>query len=155
MAFNECTSLSLVSFPKYTTIASGLFFRLEQLIEANFSKCTTIGSEAFQNCYSLTSISFPECTTIYSKAFAYCSSLTEVSFPKCITIGSSAFYECTSLESIYLLASSVCSLANSNAFSLTGIGSDKGSIFVPASLVSSYQTANQWSFFSDRIFAYE
>ena len=72
----------------------------------------------------------------------------------CTTIEPSAFGACTSLTSIYLMNPSICALKNSNAFSQTGIWSTKGSIFVPASLVSSYKTATNWAFFSNRIFAY-
>jgi hypothetical protein len=45
-------------------------------------------------------------------------------------------------------------LKNSKAFSVTGIWSNKGSIFVPASLVASYKAATNWVFFSNRIFSY-
>jgi hypothetical protein len=52
-----------------------------------------------------------------------------------------------------MLASTVCTLKNSNAFSNTGIWSNKGSIFVPSSLVASYKKATNWTFFSNRIFS--
>jgi hypothetical protein len=48
----------------------------------------------------------------------------------------------------------VCILNGSTVFYNTGIGSDKGSIFVPASLVASYKAATNWAYFSNRIFAY-
>jgi hypothetical protein len=48
--------------------------------------------------------------------------------------------------------SSVCKLYNSNAFSNTCIWSQRGSIFVQASLVASYKAATNWTYFSDRIF---
>ena len=109
---------------------------------------------AFYNCTNLTSVSFPACINIGVSAFRSCSSLTSANFPACINIGSSAFQFCSGLSSIYLLTSSVCTLANSNAFSGTSIWSTRGSIFVPASLVDSYKAATNWTFFSNRIFAY-
>lgn len=112
----------------------------------------TIGDDAFYNCSRLTFISFPAATTIGSSAFRYCSSLTSVSFPVATTIGSNAFYNCSRLTSIYLTGSKLCKLSNSNAFSKTEIWSNKGSIFVPSSLVASYKKATNWVFFSNRIF---
>ena len=92
-------------------------------------------------------------TIIGSNAFARCTSLTSVSFPAATYIGSSAFYYCSKLSKIYLTASSVCMLASTNAFFSTRISSNKGSIFVPSSLVASYKAATNWAFFSNRIYS--
>lgn len=118
-----------------------------------FPNAVHIGSFAFQQCSSLTTVSFPNVTTIGNSAFYSCPSLTTVSFPNVTTIGSYAFYHCSKLTSIYLMNSIVCSLLNSSAFDGTGITSSKGSIFVPASLVTSYKAATNWVYFSNRIFA--
>ena len=130
-AFNNCSTLTSVSFPT----------------------ATIIGIAAFYSCTKLTSVSFPAVKTVGSSAFNKCSSLTSVNFPAVTTIGSSAFYGCSSLTSIYLTASTICSLEKSNAFSKTGIWSTTGSIYVPSSLVASYKTATNWAFFSARIFS--
>ena len=173
-AFQYCSSLTTISFPACTTIGNNAFAYCSKLTTVSFPACTTIGSSAFQYCSSLTTISFPACTTIVNDAFAYCSKLTTVSFPACTTIGSFAFYNCTSLTkvsfpactsidsfafrfcssltTIYLMNSSICKLLASTAFSNTGIWSDKGSIFVPTSLLASYKAATNWVFFSKRIF---
>ena len=152
-AFQHCHSLTTVSFPKATTIGSAAFFGCSSLTTVSFPNATTIGINAFQNCYSLTTVSFPKATTIGNNAFFGCRNLTTVSFPKATTIGSSAFFRCTKLQSIYLANSSVCTLTKSNAFSNTSIWSNKGSIFVPSSLVASYKAATNWAFFSNRIFS--
>jgi hypothetical protein len=46
-------------------------------------------------------------------------------------------------------------LNGSVAFSNTAIWSDKGSIFVPASLVDAYKSATNWTYFKNRIFPIE
>jgi hypothetical protein len=150
-AFQSCTSLTSISFPACKTIGYAAFSSCSNLTSANFPACTTIGNFAFRSCSNLTSVSFPACTTIGNAAFSYCNRLTSASFPVCTIIGSYAFYWCAALASIYLMNSSVCTLSNSNAFSRTGIWST-GSIFVPASLVASYKAAAHWSYFSNRIF---
>ena len=95
-------------------------------------------------------------TSIGSYAFCRCNKLTTASFPVATYIGYSAFFKCYSLKSLYLTGSSLCKLSNSNAFSSTPIGGYStsagtyGSIYVPASLLTSYQTATNWTYFSSR-----
>ena len=137
-AFGYCSSLTSVSFPA----------------------CTNIGSYAFTKCSSLTNIFFQACESIRISAFISCTSLTFVSLPVCTNIDVYAFCSCYHLLSIYLGASTVCNLKDRNAFSSTPIsnytastGGVYGSIFVPASLVSQYKTATNWTYFADRITA--
>ena len=158
-AFSGCGSLTSISFPKVTSIGNSAFYNCVGLSSINFPEATSIGSSAFFNCTSLTSISFPKATSIGSNAFHWNRNLTTVRFPKVTSISGSAFYSCYNLISLYLTGSSLCTLANSNAFSLTPIGGYSasagtyGHIYVPASLLTSYKTATNWSFFSDRIVA--
>ena len=152
-AFYSYSSLTTINFPACTGIGSAAFFCCYNLTTISFPACTEIGSHAFGNCKMLTTISLPKCAGIGSLAFNKCSSLTTISLPKCILIAGSAFHSCTSLISVYLMGSSLCKLNASNAFSLTGIWSNKGSIFVPASLVDAYKSATNWAYFSNRIFA--
>jgi len=63
-----------------------------------------------------------------------------------------AFLECTSLREITLGSTSVCVISGSVVFMSTLITNRTGSIYVPFSLVNDYKTANDWSYFSDRIF---
>lgn len=128
------------------------FYSFTSLTSVNFPACKQIDQSAFYHCINLSSVSFPVCTTISSYAFYNCGSLKLASFPSCTRIYSYAFRDCHSLKSIYLTASTRCSLSNSNAFSGTDITSTTGSIYVPASLVSSYKTATNWAYFSNRIF---
>ena len=151
-AFKCCNTITSVNFQVCTNIGSYAFESCAKLATANFPACKNISWSAFGLCSKLTTVSFPVCQSIGRNAFYSCSSLTTVSFPACIDISRSAFYYCTSLNTIYLMASSVCTLAESYVFSRTGITSGKGSIYVPSSLVASYKTATNWTYFSNRIF---
>ena len=181
--FANCYSLATASFPECTSIGSSVFYCCSSLTTASFPKCTSIGSAAFQGCSKLTTVSFPVCTRIGSYAFSQCVSLTSVSFPACTSIGSYAFYSCRSLTtasfpvctrissnafrgcrtlSIFQLgASSVCILSNSNAFSATPFAgyslyfSGTPHIYVPASLITAYQSATNWTYFSSYFSAIE
>ena len=154
--FLSCTSLASISFPKCTSIGIQAFQSCRSLATASFPECTSILFSAFQGCYSLTTVSFPVCTYVGSYAFRSCTALTTASFPKCTSIGNSAFVGCNNLISLYLLNSVVCVLSNSNAFNATPIGGysasagQYGSIYVPMSLLASYQTATNWTYFASR-----
>ena len=156
-AFYSCLSLTTVDFPSCTTIGVSAFARCLSLTTASFSSCQTIGNYAFANCQSLSQVDFPSCTTIGGYAFQSCRSLTMADFSACTTIGQSAFYRCYNLLALYLMGSSLCSLANTNAFTSTPIsnyttstGGVYGSIYVPASLLASYQAATNWVNYSSR-----
>jgi hypothetical protein len=150
-------SLVMRMIPTYTndrvtTIGSYAFYCCADLTSVSFPNAITIGDSAFYSCANLASVSFPNATTIGSYAFFSCTSLTSASFSCATAIGSFAFTNCAFLSAIYLMNSSICTLADSNIFSKTSIWSDKGSIFVPSSLVTSYKTATNWVFFSNRIY---
>ena len=152
-AFQSCNTLKSMYFPNTLKIGSSAFNACIALQSVDFPNAVYINGAAFRGCTNLKTVSFPKCTNIMSYAFYYCGSLTTVSFPKCTTIESDAFYSCSRLTTIYLGANTVCTLSNSNAFSGTSIWSNKGSIFVPVSLLTSYKAATNWVFFSNRIFA--
>ena len=155
-AFYNCTSLTTVSFPDATSISSYAFYYCTSLTTVSFPAATTIGGSAFRYCTSLTTASFPVATSIGSQAFLNCTSLTTVSFPDATSIGNAAFRQCYNLKSLYLTGSSLCRLNHSTAFTSTPIGGYStsagtyGSIYVPTSLLTSYQTATNWTYFSSR-----
>ena len=156
-AFYDCDNLAFVNFPKCTNISIYAFAFCSKLTSVSFPECTIINQGAFSNCSSLTSVNFPNCTTINRNTFYNCYSLTYVSFPNCITIDSNTFYSCYNLSQVYLTGSSLCILSNSNAFTSTpfmgysSYFSGTPYIYVPESLVTSYQNATNWTYFSSYI----
>ena len=132
-------------------VASSAFYNNITIQTVNLPYATSVGIGAFSSCTSLSQVSLPVCSYISDGVFRY-TSLTQVSLPMCGYIGGSVFYGCSSLNIINMGYSSVCSLYNSNAFYDTQITSSTGSIYVPASLVDSYKSANNWSYFSTQIF---
>ena len=177
-AFYNCANLETVLFPAVISIGSSAFYSCSRLTAASFPAATSIGNLAFYSCSRLTDVSFPAAVTIWSSAFNGCSSLTTVLFPAAkyisnwafyncswlatvslpaaISIRSSAFARCFHLVSLYLMGSTVCSLTASNAFTSTPIigysasAGQVGSIYVPASLLATYQSRSIWSYFSSR-----
>lgn len=158
--FGFCSSLTKINLPKCLDLNSYTFRQCINLSIVELSACTSISDMAFWACTSLQSVSFPVCTTIGYAAFADCTSLQSASFPACTIIDFQAFEGCTLLSAIYLLASSVCNLVNSNAFQYTPIQYSSylgyfGSIYVPESLVNAYKTSTNWIYYSNRIIKYE
>lgn len=132
-AFANCFSLQTVSLPA----------------------CKEIGkngqNDVFQNCTSLSQIYLPVCEYIGPYAFTGCTSLSVISLPACKYIGNFAFQNFT-FNTIYLPGSEMCSI-DIQTFANTAISS--GSIYVPASLVDAYKSAQYWSVYSNRIFPIE
>lgn len=151
--FYNFYNLMTVSFPACKSIDENAFRGCTSLTTVNFPVCTSVGRYAFYMCQTLTAVNFPACISIASNAFGNCVKLTSVNFPACTDIGTNAFASCSNLVAIHLGASTVCNLRNSNAFSNTGIKITAGSIYVPASLVSAYKSATNWTYFSNRIFS--
>lgn len=177
-AFYQCSSLTAISFPLCTSVYTNAFNRCSNVTELNLPICKTLGMSAIASCTKLTSISLPVCTSVVNYAFNYCTTLVNIELPMCLTLQNSAFSNCHSLatvslpaitsiaagtfmrcynlKSLYLMGSSVCALGNSTAFSSTPIGGystsagSYGSIYVPASLLTSYQAATNWTYFSSR-----
>ena len=127
------------------------------LLSAVFPACLSLESAVFESCKSLSGVSLPSCSVIGTWAFHACIGLSAVSLPACRAIHSYAFSACRTLLSLYLMGPSLCTLSGSQAFTNTPIagvtastGGVYGSIYVPLSLLSSYQAAANWSWFSDR-----
>ena len=137
-AFGNCSSLTSASFPKATSIGN-YAFQSSGLQSASFPLVTSIGTYAFQSS-GLQSVNFPLLTSINTRAFTLCQSLTSASFPLVTSIGNYAFDSCGLLTSITLGANQVCTLSNANAMPSQNI-----TVYVPSDLITSYQTATNWS----------
>ena len=150
-AFMSCYSLISVNLPKCVYINGGAFKSCNNLASINLPLCKYIYNGPFEYCYSLTYINLPLCITISDAAFRFCSGLTSINIPLCSIINRIAFYSCTNLREVYLNRVTSVTIIESDTFSncpkLT-------SIYVPASLVNAFKTAQYWSSISNKIVAY-
>ena len=60
-AFQDCSSLTTVSFPECTYIDQYAFYGCSSLSAISFPSCSYIDDIAFEKCINLESASFPEC----------------------------------------------------------------------------------------------
>ena len=151
-AFNSCSSLSQVSLPVCSDIGGGAFRYCSSLSQVSLPICGYIGAYVFEYCTSLTQVSLPMCEFIRVRAFEYCRALLQVNLPICSYIASAVFRYCSSLSRITIGYSGVCSLDGTSVFDGTKITSSRGSIYVPASLVDAYKSAENWSVYSNIIY---
>lgn len=182
VAFNGCYALSAISFPECQVIAQYAFQSCDSLVVASFPNCRLLYSYVFNGLSSLREVYLPllsRCSgtsttavnmfaycpnleyvdlssleILQNNAINFCSALSSLILPVCSIIASNAFWGCPSLSTITLLSSAVCVTTASNWLTQTGITPSRGSIFVPASLVNSYEAASIWSLYSSRIFPY-
>ena len=152
-AFQSC-SLSVVNFPSLTTASENAFAYNSYLTDVSLPHLFYVSTRTFRNCPALVNVSLPMMSTCGSEAFYSCTNLPSISLPNITSINANAFTNCKSLMSIYLLGTFV-RLMSSTAFNSTPIVSSVngvyGSIFVKASLYSSYIASTMWNRFSSRI----
>lgn len=162
--FQSCSSLISVSLPQLTTLLSNTFSNCKNLTSIYLPNVTRFNGEYnFGQCYNLSIISLPELTYIYGSDFQYCSALETISFPKLSIVSaySSCFYSCKNLKSVYLMNSSMVYFyrypsQNWKIFDSSPIthssylGGSYASIYVPMSLLNTYQTDSGWMPIADR-----
>ena len=124
--------------------------------------CTPIryisaAGQMFQGCILLEEIdlSKAQLAASTSSTFSGCTSLKRVALKPVSPnggIGSNTFYNCSALEELILVDTSFRpALSNTNAFTNSGIAAGTGLIYVPDSLVATYQAATNWSTYASQI----
>ena len=161
-AFRFCTSLAITSLPSgVTSIQSNTFQCCTGLTTIS---CTgaiiTLGSQAFlgdsSNHMQLTSARFPNMAltsnigTVFGNLTAdyACQELEICDIGTTTGIAGNAFANCYKLQTLILRRTSVCTLSATSAFTNTPLSGYNGltaTVYVPNSLISSYQTASNWS----------
>lgn len=154
-AFNNCSMLSSINMPNIEGVISQYAFASCNLPSISLSKVSKFNSSCFQSNYNMSIATFAIGAVALQKAFANCSKLQQVTFGSASSLAASAFLNCSRLESVYLSGSTVATL-QTTTFSSTPITNSTylgrfGSVYVPSSLLSSYQSATNWANISSRI----
>lgn len=118
------------------------------ITSVNLPQCKMIGFYTFKSVTNLTSVSLPNCKVLAPWAFYDCFNLSEIVLPVCelFASGYSGPFKGFS-GTLTMGASTVCKLTRGPFQDGT-----PASIFVPASLVDSYKSAQYWSQYSNKIF---
>lgn len=154
IAFNHCYSFTNVTLPVCGTIGKNAFYSCINLAQISLPACRTIDEYAFGRCSNLTSVSLPACTLVSKGAFNECWNLAAVNLPVCETIGDMGIRKCYMLSDIRIGTSKVCTLNASTALEYTPYAGYSSSfsgtphIYVPTSLITTYQSATNWVYYS-------
>ena len=144
-------SVAITSFvaDSVTTLRQSILADCSNIVSISFASATAVnGTQQFVNCSKLTSVNLPNLTAVNNQMFQWCSSLEFIDLPKVTGLNrSGVFRNCHKLQTVVLRHTSVVP-ANNDTFVNTpfaGYNGLTGTCYVPSSLISSYQTATNWS----------
>ena len=160
-AFANDYEMAISTIPSGVTSIGTSAFQYCYKIQSIYSEAviTSFGASSFNGSstyhMSITSARFPNMapasiSTIFGSTTAAnaCQELTICDIGKTSAISSNAFANCYSLQTLIMRKTgSICTVA-SNSFTNTpfaGYNSLTGTAYVPSALISTYQTASQWS----------
>lgn len=149
-ALYGCLALTSISLPLATKIDTYAFYGCENVTSISLPAATSISSYAFADCESLTSLELNSSFSGQGQNYLFrnCTSLQELDLKGITSIASNMFNGCTNLNKIILRKTGTAvSLANQNAFTGTPFasGGSGGTLYVPNDLITSYQSASNWS----------
>ena len=149
--WRDCTRLEAVSFPSVKTVKDNAFQYASKLRSIYLPACEEIKNNAFYG-VNMTSITLPAIKNIAYDVFNYCRELTTVDLGASLQqIQGNAFQNCTHLTTFIIRNTSAVVTLGSSVFNYSAIASGTGYIYVPDSLVSSYQGATNWSAYASQI----
>lgn len=151
------SKIKTVNLPNATTIGTYAFYYCTSMTAFNAPKVTALNSYAFYNCSKLTYVNFPLAKSIPQNCFYSCGALKKADFGAAKSIAASGLAYCSALEALILRRTdAICTLANTtNALKDTPIEDGTGYVYVPASLLSAYQTNSVWDTYAAQFRAIE
>lgn len=167
-AFYFCSELvNINNMLSVTEINEHAFDYCELLKSINGPLVETIVGPSFIGS-GLESVVLPKLTIVQQETFAHTYDLKEADLSNIRAIHAGAFYCCYDLVKIFISQTNeVCTLDNTNAFEecyhILGTtnsthnpnGLKDGYIYVPASKLSAYKTARNWSTYASQIIGHE
>lgn len=154
-------TLRKVECQNVTHIGTGAFQECTALTSVSFPRVRTINRYAFAACSNLQELSFPALNHIASNAFSVCLDLEYFEMGDAQSenlgswVGDNSFYAAGLRSFVIRWKDVVSTLADVSAFTSTPIDSGTGYIYVPRSLVDSYKTAENWSNYASQFRALE
>lgn len=146
--------LTSVSFPDAVYGGQRAFIYAKALVSASlpslaytYYNYSSLGDYMFGYCSSLTTVDLGNVNRICTYMFRDCTSLSFLELKAVDNIQANAFSGASSLGTIVIRSNAVPTLANISAFTNTKFASGKagGTLYVPQNLISSYQSASNWS----------
>lgn len=148
--FYNCKQLRSVRFANSVGTGSGGYqlAGCTALVNVSMPKQTSLGQYMFYGDTALEVIVLPSLTgNMNGNTFRGCTKLKAVDMKQSSATSQNTFYGCTVLDTLILRGSTVTTLTNINAFTNTPFASGKsgGTLYVPQSMIASFQSASNWS----------
>lgn len=144
--------MTYIKIPSATKIMKAYSFRSTPAQKIYLPVVTIWGdvTNSVSNSSSIVAFSAPSVTSQpgnTSSTFASDSNIETIDIGSWPRIGGNEFQNCSKLKVLVLRRSSVATLASTNAFTGTPFasGGTGGTLYVPNSLISSYQSASNWA----------
>ena len=148
------TGITSISLPNLIVIPTKGFYGCTSVQHIDCGVATMAGyaQQSFYGCSALQGFALKcpsnKTAVIANESFRGCSSLQYLDLMIEGMLQNNGFYGCTNLATLILRRpDAVCGLSNINWFTNTPFasGGSGGTLYVPSSLISSYQSANNWS----------
>lgn len=144
------THIEEISMALYdvTSNAKSMFSGCSALKKLNLPSLSRLVDGTIRYCTSLQAMNFPSVTYVEAHSARDCTNLKAIDFSKTVRIaGGEAFMNDTSLDTLVLRSDTFCQLDTTNNFTNTPFasGGAGGTLYVPSALISTYQSANNWS----------
>lgn len=141
--FLECAQLETVTLGSgMTQLPGNAFSSCSNLSSIDLSNVQVFGSQALLGCASLTSVNLSSASTIKDSAFKGCTALGTVEIGTAVTtIGTTVFTNDDNLTSVTIRATSVPKLGGKLN---TSSSASAFTIYVPSSLIATYESATNW-----------
>ena len=142
--FQGCTAQS-ISCPNLTLIGWQMFNDCTSCTVFYLPNVTNINRGGLSNCNSCINLVLPKCTNIDDYA------ISSTSLKKLDVLGGffkvNSMNGCSVMDVLVIRSDTITTLNNISAFNNTPFASGKsgGTLYVPADLISSYQSATNWS----------
>ena len=146
--FDGCTSLQTVELPSLVNLTDYMFEDCTSLTRLYLPVATVVPTLVATGCSSLEFVVMPAVNGIvYAKAFNACTKLKAVDLYMPSFGRTQVFLNCSLFDTLIIRNNTVSSLGDINNFEGTPFasGGTGGILYVPQSLISSYQSANNWS----------
>lgn len=161
-------TMTVFESDEVTVVRHSGFANYTNLTEISLPNCKSLGVNAFHSCTNLTKLFLPKVEnlsvnnaffgvtcplvlpslkgTTYNRLTGYKGSVIDFGLGS-YTIGGYSFNNCSNLKRLILRQQSLPTLDNVNGFVNTPFASNGtgGTLYVPQALISSYQSATNWS----------
>lgn len=151
-AFYQRTAITSVNMPNTSTIGSYAFYGCSNIVSINAKNLVGVSNpnnwtHVFQSCSKLKNIALPKLRSVPNATFYGCTQLEAADFTNAIGLYQDCLRNCSSLNTVVLRKTPEITTTTLDAFTGTPFASNGsgGTLYVPQSLISSYQAASNWS----------